>query len=278
LLHCASDDAPSPTSARGINSVVAEMTRRVPVYGLDIETDTTVDGLDPAVARILTVALSSTEVDELFTGDEPSLLTELDHRLQALPPGVIATWNGAAFDLPFIADRAAMHGIPLGLALEHDPRLVVRGRALPGHRGAYRAAWHPHSHLDAFRVYRSDVGPALRISCGLKSIAKFVGLSVVEVDREQIHGLSQEALHAYASSDARLARVLTERRWSSARRSIDRAPAALSPPVDHSRRIAAMRAAAEAAPDPLPEVVEVGFDPRSSNDRHDTAGRVADAG
>ncbi len=249
------------------------MTRRTPIYGLDIETDTTVDGLDPAVARILTVALSSDEVDELFTGPEPELLAELDQRLVSLPPGVIATWNGAAFDLPFIADRAALYGQHLGLYLEHDPGIVVRGRSLPGHRGAYRAAWHHHAHLDAFRVYRSDVGPALRISCGLKSIARFVGLPVVEVDREQIHGLSQEALHAYASSDARLARVLSERRWASARRSVDRTPVHLATPVDHSRRLAAIQAAAaRPAAEPPPSRVEVGS---HELDRHVPPGPVS---
>ncbi|MGY6499290.1 MAG: 3'-5' exonuclease [Acidimicrobiales bacterium] len=222
------------------------MTRRTPVYGLDIETDTTVDGLDPAVARILTVAVSTDEVDELFTGDESSLLVELDARLRALPPGVITTWNGAAFDLPFIADRAALHGLTLGLRLEHDPRLLMRRAALPGHRGGYRGAWYDHGHLDAYRVYRSDVGPALRISCGLKSIARFVGLPVVEVDRTRIHDLSHEALHAYAASDARLARVLAERRWPTARRSIDATPTVLAPPVDHSRRRAALEAARRA--------------------------------
>lgn len=224
------------------------MSRRIPVYGLDIETDTTVDGLDPGVARILTVALSSDGVDELFVGPEADLLREVDERLADLPHGVIATWNGAAFDLPFIADRAHHHGVHLGLCLEHDPRIVVRGRALPGHLGAYRGAWHHHAHLDAYRVYRSDVGPALRISCGLKSIARFVGLPVVEVDRERIHDLDQEALHAYASSDARLARVLAERRWASARRAVDRLPQELAVPVDHRRRIAAIAAASEPAP------------------------------
>src|SRR5690606_16145355 len=205
--------------------------RRVPVYGLDIETDTTVDGLDPGVARILTVAVSSEEVDELFTGPEPELLAELDERLRSLPAGVLATWNGAAFDLPFIADRAAMAGVPLGLRLELDPHLHVKGRSLPGHRGAYRCAWYDHAHLDAYRLYRADVGPALRISCGLKSIARFVGLPVVEVDRTQIHGLNQEALHAYASSDARLARVLAELRRDSAPRAVDRDPPVPAPPM-----------------------------------------------
>ena len=42
------------------------------------------------------------------------------------------------------------------------------------------------------------------------------------VDRTRIHDLSHEILHAYAASDARLARVLTERRWPTAVRFVDR--------------------------------------------------------
>ena len=82
------------------------MGRRPNVYGLDIETDTTVDGLDSEVAPVVTVALSLDDYDEVFSGDEPSILTRLDRRLAELTSGVLATWNGAAFDLPFLADRA----------------------------------------------------------------------------------------------------------------------------------------------------------------------------
>ncbi len=198
------------------------MRRRPAVYGLDIETDTTENGLDPRVAAVVTVALAGQGYEEVFTGPEAQLLTDLDERLAQLEPGVIATWNGAAFDLPFIADRAAQHGVPLGLRLEHDRAITMRRAPLPGHRGAYRASWFDHGHLDAYRLYRGDVGPAMRISCSLKSIARFVGLSPIEVDRTKIHDLSNEALHAYAASDARLARILTERRWGTACRFIDR--------------------------------------------------------
>lgn len=200
------------------------MARRVPVYGLDIETDTTVDGLDPRVARVLTVALSCPHHDELFSGAEPRLLRELDERLAQLPAGVVATWNGAAFDLPFLADRAQLHGLSLGLRLVADPGINLRHSPLPGHAGGYRGAWHDHRHLDAYRLYRNYVGPTLRVSCSLKSIARLVGLAAVEVDRDQIHDLSHEVLHAYASSDARLARVLTERRWPAAVRAVDKLP------------------------------------------------------
>lgn len=208
------------------------MRRRPPVYGLDIETDTSENGLDPAVAAIVTIALAGPGYEEVFTGPEEQILLAVDERLEELEPGVVATWNGAAFDLPFIADRAELHDLDLGLRLQLDCRITMRRAPLPGHEGAYRAVWHHHRHLDAYRVYRGDVGPALRISCSLKSIARFVGLAPVEVDRARIHDLSNEALHAYAASDARLARVLAERRWATASRCIDKVdPRAVEDPV-----------------------------------------------
>jgi DNA polymerase elongation subunit (family B) len=191
------------------------------IYGLDIETDTTIDGLDPAVSPVVTIALSTPAVDEVFTGREPDLLAALDARLRALPPGVIATWNGAAFDLPFLADRAGACGVELGLRLAVDPTVVLSHGPLPGHAGAYRAGWYGHHHLDAYRVYRSDVGRVLQISCSLKAVARAVGLTPVEVDRERIHELSPAVLAAYVASDARLARVLTERRWPGVARCVD---------------------------------------------------------
>jgi DNA polymerase elongation subunit (family B) len=188
------------------------MRTRPPVYGLDIETDTSVNGLDPAVGGIVTVALSSPTGDEVFDGPEIDMLAAVDSRLAGLAPGVLATWNGAFFDLPFLADRAAHHGVALGLRLTLDPRIPSRRDPLPGHRGAYRACWHGHRHVDAYQLYRSDVGPALGISCSLKAIARLVGLTPVEVDRARIHDLAPDALAAYVASDARLARLLTERR------------------------------------------------------------------
>jgi DNA polymerase elongation subunit (family B) len=187
-----------------------------PIYGLDIETDTSVDGLDPAVAPVVTLALSTPAGDEVFAGPERSLLATLDEALRALPSGVLATWNGAAFDLPFLADRCARHGLATGLAIELDPSLVSRRPPLAGHAGAYRATWHGHRHIDAYRLYRGDVGPALRVSCSLKTIARLVGLTPLEVDRGQIHALPDDVLRAYVTSDARLARLLTERRWPAA--------------------------------------------------------------
>lgn len=189
------------------------------IYGIDIETDTSSNGLDPAVARVLTVALSGRSFDEVFVGEEAELLQTLDTRLASLAPGVIATWNGATFDLPFIADRARLLGVGIGLHLCLDRRLTLDRPTLPGHGGAYRGAWGHHAHLDTFRLY----GPAPGASRGsLRSIGRLLGLGAHGGPADRTHDLANEALHAHAASDARLARVLAERRWGHAVRLVDR--------------------------------------------------------
>jgi hypothetical protein len=196
------------------------MGHQAQIYGLDIETDTTHDGLDPAVASVRAVALSGRSFDDLFVGDEADLLRALDARLASLATGVVATWNGSAFDLPFLADRARVLGIDLGLKLRLDRGLTLHRAPLPGHAGAYRASWHDHGHLDTFRIYGEPATAAQRLS--LRSIGRFVGIGSTQVHPSRTQDLGNEALHACAPSDARLARVLAERRWPAAARMIDR--------------------------------------------------------
>ena len=110
----------------------------------------------------------------------------------------------------------------LGLQLAPDDRYRTSRDPLPGHEGGYRASWHHHRHLDAYSVYRADVGASLGIPCGLKPLARMLGFVPVEVDRGAIHALSTTELHDYVASDAVLTRELALRRWPTARRAIDR--------------------------------------------------------
>lgn len=191
------------------------------MYALDIETDTELGGLDPRSVPIVAVALSGDGWTKVFDGSERDLLVGLDAAIAALDPGVITTWNGSRFDLPFLVDRAGMAGIDLGLRLSPDPHSRSKHEPLPGHSGGYVATWFGHRHLDAYRVYRADVGAMMHMPCGLKSLARFVGLSPVEVDRQRIHELTTEELHAYVASDAVVTRELTLRRWQTAQACID---------------------------------------------------------
>lgn len=185
-----------------------------PLYGLDIETDTSVDGLDPSVSPIVAVAVATPDGDRVFQGPEDLVLHRTDELMSELDPGIVVTWNGSGFDLPFLAERARRLGVTLGLDLWDDgPE-----RTEPG---VVRGQWYAHDHLDGYRLYRADVGRSLGFPCGLKPLSRLVGLAPVEVDRSCIHLLDDAALEAYVASDARLARELVLRRWPVAERATD---------------------------------------------------------
>lgn len=198
---------------------------RCPLYGLDIETDTSTDGLDPGVAAVVAVALSSRATGEVvLTGGEAGILEALDSHLRDVEPGILVTWNGGAFDLPFLFSRGGAAGVSLGLELAWDPSGYRLGRRpLPGHLGTYVAAWYGHGHLDAYRAWRRLRDPQER--CGLKEVARSVGLEAVELDDpSQVHGIPLGQLRRYVASDASLARRLAELRWREVRPFRDRMP------------------------------------------------------
>jgi hypothetical protein len=204
----------------------------VPLYGLDIETDTTLDGLDPEVGRVLAVAVAGDAgVEVLADADEAQLLGRLDARLRGLPRGVVVTWNGSGFDLPYLARRADRLGVPLGLELRVDPARRSHHPPLPGHAAAYRARWHHHAHLDVYRSYRADVGPGLRMGCSLKAVAGLAGLAPIEVDVAHVHTLTVDDLTAYVASDAACTRELARRRWPTVRAAVDRVGDAVPDPA-----------------------------------------------
>lgn len=184
------------------------------IYGIDIETDVRAGSIDPAQAPIRAIALSVCNAEDTFTGDEAVILRQVDERLAELPAGVLATWNGAIFDLPYIADRARLLGVSLDLVLCPDRRRRTVRALLPGHEGPYRATWGTHRHLDTFRLY-GDSGSTGTLGM-LLGLPRRRAATIASTD-----DLLNEAMHANAASDARLARVLAERRGQAVLRAID---------------------------------------------------------
>ena len=193
----------------------------LPLYGFDIETDTSLDGLDPSLAPVVAAAVSTPDGDRVLLGDEAELLARLDDLLSTLAPGLLVTWNGRCFDLPFVACRAAALGVPLALELWPDDEPDGPG-LWPPPPGGYRGRWGAHGHLDGYRTFRADVRRVLGLSCGLKAMARLVGLPPVEVDYEQLHTLGADQLGDYVASDARLAAQLVARRLPAVLSSVDR--------------------------------------------------------
>ncbi len=181
------------------------------VYGLDIETDTSIDGLDPDVAPVVAVAVATEHGEWVFDGPENQLLTELDHFVSGLADGIVVTWYGSGFDLPYLDRRAEILGRRLGLEITS-----VGERDAVGGAKRHRGVWYGHRHLDAYLVYRNDLPRLLEVSCSLKSVSRLLGFDPLEVDIDQLHELAPHELRAYVASDARLCRAAALRRWATA--------------------------------------------------------------
>ncbi len=197
------------------------------IYALDLETDTTINGLDPRVAAITECAVSTaagdTVHDSAYYG-EATMLFNLDKYLAALPPGLIVTWNGAFFDLPFLDTRRRILSRPpsstlrsFGLRLIPQPGLTPRYDYIGDHTCGYTAVWlregdsgAGHLHLDISFAYKK-VAADLGVKHALKPVARALGIEVIEVDRERMHLLTQAQRTAYAASDTRATRDLAIR-------------------------------------------------------------------
>lgn len=224
------------------------------VYGLDIETEPLTSSwgvapvertdevpvVDPRTSTLTRAVLSTPGGDRTFEGDEDRLLTELDAALAGLEPGVLATWNGSGFGLPFLADRAWIRGVRLGLHLAADPRLPFRFEMLPGHRCAYRAAWYDHRHLDAARLYRSGRRPLVAVDDLFRVIGLPSRLRPRRGGTDASVPLEHDLVHAHATNDAKLVRSLIEARLPGVMRHIDRITLHHTPSAEGALRSAGL--------------------------------------
>lgn len=204
------------------------------VHGVDIETDNSAgNGLDPARSQITEIAVSTpgrgAGQGVVFSGEsEAQILTEFETWINDTPPGVLATWNGAFFDWPFIADRVKVHrqrsGLfnRFGLRMRPAPTLRPKYAPLPGHAtpqnpgGGYEVWWekpgrpgpaHGHRHIDVAETYR-EVADRLGVPWSLKPVCRGLGISMVELDRQRLHQYSQAERRTYCLSDANGTRLL----------------------------------------------------------------------
>lgn len=187
------------------------------IYGLDIETDNSEGhGLNPDRAAITSIAISHGLKPYVFnTGNELTDIKSALLFLADMPAGLVVTWNGAFFDLPFIKQR-------MGAGVEHAPNfhtqrlLKPKYDFLPRFDAALSATFDAsggaahHAHLDiapAYKTFAEDRG----VSWSLKPVAEAMGRTPVVLDRTRLHDYTRDEQRAYVASDA------VETAWLAAR-------------------------------------------------------------
>ena len=191
-------------------------------YAVDIETWTgDGGGLDPTVesTRITSVAIYSGDAAVVFDDhDEARLLRSLRNWLldESTEPGIIVTWNGANFDMPFLMTRSALCGVELGIHGVTSAERAPKYQACPGHDGGYAVAWGAHDHVDLMYAWR-EYADAAGIRHGLKPVAQHAGLDPIVVDASHMEALSIAEQCAYNISDVevtwRLAQMVDITPW-----------------------------------------------------------------
>ncbi len=202
---------------------------------LDLETT----GLEPSLDRIFLIAIAAPngdvetleaeprgQTEEAKDAAEAQLIRRLTDRIDALDPDVIENHNLHGFDLPFLAERARLLGVPLELGRTGPSRLLRRRptsrRSAPGRAGADQrfAGRYTASGRELFdtmdAVLRYDFAARDLPGHGLKAVARHFGLSTSErelIPGAQVHAVYErdpERVRRYAADDVREARRLAE--------------------------------------------------------------------
>jgi DNA polymerase elongation subunit (family B) len=190
------------------------------IYALDIETDNSEGhGLDPNKGRITEIAVQgrAKDVTAVFADEhEKTLLRKFTWHMRTLEPGLVTTWNGSFFDLPFIQTRADILAAPSPLAVEEDEELKPKYDLLPGYTGGVvgvfdsRRGRVPHQHLDISGAYKQFAADH-DVSWSLKPVCAAAGIEMYEIDRTRLQDYTPEERQRYVLSDTNGALELTYR-------------------------------------------------------------------
>src|SRR3989440_5656270 len=164
------------------------------LHRLQFDLETT--ALDPHRGRIFMVAIRdsrglTTTLDAPRPEDEARLITDLCALIRQSDPDVIDNHNLFGFDLPFLEQRAAAHGISLHLGREGGPSLLERREETlaigPEARRRVRYSVAGRELIDTLdAVRRQDFVVRDMPSHTLKAVARYFGIA--SPDRVYIEG------------------------------------------------------------------------------------------
>jgi hypothetical protein len=187
------------------------------IYAFDFETDNSQGhGLNPLMAGITDIALATGTGETALNPSlgEQKLLDLFRDAVQALPAGIIGTWGGTHFDVPYLRTRMGITGCPEhGFTFTPTPEFAPKYQVLPGSDSGF--TFTARSLVDGGLILHFDVAYAckphaerLGVPWRLKPFAEAIGLDVIELDRTRLHEYTEEERRAYNVSDARATREI----------------------------------------------------------------------
>jgi DNA polymerase, archaea type len=191
------------------------------VVRMQIDIETTALRTSEPGAMIFMIACSDNQGnEEMLLGEEKTMLEQLNQLVQAWNPDIIEGHNFYGFDLPWLRDRAAVHGLKMlwgrdgsevGVGKERNCAIGANARPFVPHY-----IWGRHLLDTMFQTQRFDLAKGDISRYGLKECAKHYHIAEenrVYLDRSQIFSLYQsdpEHVKAYALADVRETRRLSE--------------------------------------------------------------------
>jgi DNA polymerase I len=187
---------------------------------VDLET-TTLSPTDPAAKILLIVAGDNRGGEWVFAGDDERVILEQFVALvRERNPDTLEGHHFFGFDLPYLAARAEVLGVPLRLGRDGSTLSFGRERNVPigGITRPFRPAtvWGRHLLDTLFAVQRFDIGRSDLESHGLKEVARHYGLEEpdrVYLDRALLGDLwktDPERVTTYAVQDIRETRRVAD--------------------------------------------------------------------
>lgn len=190
-------------------------------WAFDIETDihaTPVDpdipaGLDPRAGRITSIAWACDHTAVVRTGSEARILAGFKFWATGLTPDdVVYTWNGGAFDWPYLRHRFMVNDLSPPFVLSSYDDREPKYERLPTSDGVMRVALDSEArHVDvawAWQRWCRDRG----VRWSMKPLAEHLGITPLAAGRgSDVGDMTVTELAAYNLSDVDLTLRLADR-------------------------------------------------------------------
>ncbi len=191
------------------------------VHRLQLDIETLGLSPDPPENAIFLIAISDNRgFETVLEGTERDMLTRMVEILRELDPDVIEGHNIIGFDLPYIAKRAAMCGVRVGIGRDGSEMTVgYEQNTSIGAISRSLTPYHVHGRhiIDTLiGVQRYDISRGVLSSYGLKECARVFGIACegrIEIPHEKIAevwGRDPERVKTYALQDVIETRRLSE--------------------------------------------------------------------